>query len=206
MPCSFLAMQEFIGQPIGMSETQPDSSHRAHAQLSQSRGWLIFSGLLSIFVGFVAMGSPLLFSVVIAQLLGIFALVSGVISLFLAIFTKHSAHRVLDGLLAVIRIAAGIILLRCLASSIAVITLILAIFLIIEGLSFIIGSFQMRQHRGWVWTLINGIAALVLGAMVYARWPSDSAWILGLFYGINSIFWGVSLLSMGLAAPKTAKS
>lgn len=199
-------MSEAVGQSADMSATQPDSSRSAHTQLSQSRGWLIFSGLLSIFVGFVAMGSPFLFSVVIAQLLGIFALVSGVISLFLAIFTKHSTHRVLDGLLALIRIAAGIILLRCVASSIAVITLILAIFLIIEGISFIIGSFQMREHRGWVWTLINGIAALVLGAMVYSRWPSDSTWILGLFYGINSLFWGVSLLSMGLAAPKAAKS
>jgi uncharacterized membrane protein HdeD (DUF308 family) len=199
-------MWERIGQTSGMSAA-PSDSHSANTHaLSQSRGWLIFSGLLSIFVGFVAMGSPLLFSVVIAQLLGIFALVSGVISLFLAIFTKHSTHRVLDGLLALIRIAAGIILLRCVASSIAVITLILAIFLIIEGISFIIGAFQMRQHGGWVWTLINGIAALVLGVMVYTRWPSDSTWILGLFYGINSIFWGVSLLSMGLAAPKVAKS
>ena len=45
--------------------------------------------LLSIFVGFLAMGSPVFFSVVIAQFLGIFALVSGVISLFVAIFGKH---------------------------------------------------------------------------------------------------------------------
>jgi uncharacterized membrane protein HdeD (DUF308 family) len=47
--------------------------------LSHSRGWLIAGGLLSIFVGFLAMGSPpLFFSVVLAQFLGIFALVSGV--------------------------------------------------------------------------------------------------------------------------------
>ena len=43
----------------------------------------------------------------------------------------------------------------------------------------------MREHSGWVWTLINGIAALVLGIMVYNRWPSNSAWVLGLLYGIN---------------------
>lgn len=172
--------------------------------LSQSRGWLIFGGLLAILVGFLAMGSPFLFSFVIAQFLGVFALVSGCISLFLALFGKHAGHRVLDALLSLIRIAAGIILLRCVASSVAVITLILAIFLIIEGISFIIGAIQMREHKGWVWTLINGIAALVLGGMVYARWPSDSMWVLGLFYGINSLFWGISLLTMGLAAPKPA--
>ena len=47
--------------------------------LSHRRGWLIAGWLLSIFVGFLALGSPLFFSVVLAQFLGIFALVSGVI-------------------------------------------------------------------------------------------------------------------------------
>ncbi|PTX96262.1 hypothetical protein DB345_10770 [Spartobacteria bacterium LR76] len=172
--------------------------------LSKSRGWLIFAGFLSVFVGFFAMGSPFLFSIVLAQFLAAFILISGCISLGLVIFGKHVAHRVLDGFLALLRIAAGIVLLACVASSVAVITLILAVFLIIEGVSVIIGAFKMRQHAGWVWTLISGIAALVLGVMVYSRWPNDSTWVIGLFYGINSLFWGVSLLSMGFAAPKTA--
>lgn len=182
-----------------MSENSPAT---AANQLSQSRGWLIFGGLLSIFVGFMAMSSPYFFSAFIVQFLGAFALISGCISLALAIFSKHVAHRWLDALLSLIRIAAGIVLLRCLASSIAVITLILAVFLMIEGIAFIIGAFKLRAHAGWVWTLINGIAALVLGVMVYIRWPFDSLWVLGLFFGINSIFWGVSLLALGLGAPK----
>ncbi|MGA7393218.1 MAG: DUF308 domain-containing protein, partial [Terrimicrobiaceae bacterium] len=92
----------------------------------------------------------------------------------------------------------------CVASSIAVITLIFAVFLVVEGISLIVGAFKLRKHQGWSWTLINGIAALILGVMVYSRWPSDSAWVLGLFFGINSIFSGMSLLMLGLAAPKSA--
>ena len=30
--------------------------------------------------------------------------------------------------------------------------------------------------------LINGIAAVVLGVMVFNRWPSNSAWVLGMLY------------------------
>lgn len=112
----------------------------------------------------------------------------------------------LKGLLALIRIIAGIVLLRCIASSIAVIALILAVYLIVEGIFSIIGAFKMRQHYGWVWTLIKGIAAVVLGMMVYNRWPSNSAWVLGMLFGINSIFWGLSLLTLGSAAPKVAKA
>ncbi|HEY5792939.1 MAG TPA: HdeD family acid-resistance protein [Chthoniobacterales bacterium] len=174
--------------------------------LAKSRGWLIAGGILSLFVGFSAMSFPLLFSVVLVQLLAAFALASGVISLFLAIFGKHSGHRVLEGLMALIRIAAGIALLVCIQSSVLVITLIFAIFLLVEGLFLVIGAFKLRPHGGWAWTLVSGIAALVLGAMVYSRWPSDSTWVLGLFFGINLIFNGSSLLALGFAAPKAAQA
>jgi uncharacterized membrane protein HdeD (DUF308 family) len=165
----------------------------AREALSMSRGWLITGGVLSIIVGLMAMSSPLFFSVVIAQFLGAFALVSGAIALFLALFGKEVTHR----------IAAGLTLLVCVASSIAVITLIFAVFLIVEGIFLIGGAFRLQKHSGWSWTLINGIAALILGIMVYSRWPSDSAWVLGLFFGINLLFNGMSLLMLGLAAPKS---
>jgi uncharacterized membrane protein HdeD (DUF308 family) len=176
----------------------------AREALSMSRGWLIAGGILTLFVGFLAIGSPLLFSVVIAQFLGAFALVSGAIALFVALFGKEVTHRALEAVFALIRIAAGFALFVCVASSIAVITLIFAVFLIVEGIFLIGGALRLRKHAGWSWTLINGIAALVLGIMVYSRWPSDSAWVLGLFFGINLLFSGMSLLMLGLAAPKSA--
>lgn len=170
---------------------------------SLSRGWLIFGGFFSIFVGFVAIGSPLVFSIVIAQLLGIFALVSGVVSIILAIVGKNSTHRVMEAISGLIRIAAGIALLVCLASSIAVITLILAIFLAVEGAVAVVGAIQLRGNAGWIWTLINGIAAMALGIMIYYRWPNDSAAVLGTFFGIYSLFTGMSRLMLGMSAPKS---
>lgn len=174
--------------------------------LSRSRGWLVFGGVLSVIVGFMAMGSPLLFSLVIAQFLGIFALVSGVIALFLVIFGKHQGHRVLEAVLALIRIAAGVVLLRCVASSVAIITLILAIFFVVEGVHSLVGAIQMRAHKGAGWTAVSGVASLVLGLMVWMRWPASSAVVLGLLFGINSIFWGLSVLALGFGAPADSSS
>ena len=64
----------------------------------------------------------------------------------------------------------------------------------------------MRAHQGWIWTLISGLAALALGVMIYVRWPSSSAVVLGTLFGINLIFNGTSLLALGLSArrPETA--
>ena len=172
--------------------------------LSKSRGWLIVGGLLSIFVGFSAMGSPLFFSFVIARFLGLFALVSGIISLVLAIVGKHKGHRVMEAFIGLIRIAAGIVLLNCLHTSVVMITLIFAIFLVAEGLSMSVTAVRMQGTPGWVWMLFSGLVSVILGIMVYNRWPSDSAAVLGLFFGISLLFNGASLLALGLSARQPA--
>jgi len=51
--------------------TNQSSLASAAPDLSKSKGWLIAGGILSIFVGFSAIGSPLVFSLVIAQFLGV---------------------------------------------------------------------------------------------------------------------------------------
>jgi uncharacterized membrane protein HdeD (DUF308 family) len=182
------------------------SSSSAANDLSQSRGWLIIGGILSIFVGFSAIGSPLLFSLVIARFLGLFALVSGIISLFLAIVGKHKSHRLMEVLSGLIRIAAGVALLRCLPTSVAIITLIFAIFLVAEGVSMAVTALKMRGTPGWSWMLFSGLISFILGIMVYNRWPSGSAAMLGLFFGINLLFNGTSLLALGFSARKPTTS
>jgi uncharacterized membrane protein HdeD (DUF308 family) len=176
------------------------STLTSYAALGKSRGWLLISGALFFMVGIAAMGSPLFFTFAVTRFLGIFALVSGIISLALAVFGKDVTHRLLEALSGVIRIVAGILILNCLPTSVSMITLIFALFLISEGVFFIGGAFRMRQHRGWTWSLLNGVAAVVLGVMVLNRWPSDSLKVLGLFFGINAVFTGVSFLMLGLGA------
>ncbi len=65
--------------------TTPLPSESDVRALSASRGWLIIGGVLSIIVGFIAMGSPYFFSIIIAQYLGIAALVIGVSLLMLGL-------------------------------------------------------------------------------------------------------------------------
>jgi len=170
---------------------------------SKSRGWLITCAILSLIVGLLALSSPLFFSFLIVRFLGLFALISGVISLLVAIFDKDVAPRGLNAVFALVRIGAGLALLYCARSGLNLIMLIFAVYLIVEGIFDIAGALKMREHRGRVFMLINGLITILLGLMVYAHWPSGSAWILGLFFGINLIFNGFSQLMLGLSAPTT---
>jgi uncharacterized membrane protein HdeD (DUF308 family) len=170
----------------------------------KTRGWVIVSAVLSLLVGLAALSSPLLFSFLLVQLLGAFVLAGGVISLFGAIFGKDVAPRGFNALFALIRIGAGVSLLCCVRSGLNLITLIFATYLTVEGIFGIFGALKIRQQAGWFFMLFNGIVTLALGIMVYAHWPSGSARLLGLFFGISLLFHGFSQLMLGLAASKTA--
>jgi uncharacterized membrane protein HdeD (DUF308 family) len=133
---------------------------------TKSRGWLITGAVLSLFVGFLALSSPILFSFLIVRLLAVFAFVSGIISLLIAIFGKDIAARGLNAVFALVRIVAGLALLYCIPSGVHILTLVFGAFLMVEGVSAIFGAFKIRQHKGWIPLLLNGIVTLALGLMV----------------------------------------
>jgi uncharacterized membrane protein HdeD (DUF308 family) len=180
--------------------TQPNDG------VSHSRGWFIFGGVISLLVGVFAISAPYLFSFVLTQLIGALCLVSGLISLFQAVFGKSRQHRFFSSLSAIIRIAAGSALLFFPVSGMAALTLIVAAIFLTEGIVCIATSFRMRANPAWFWLLLNGIVALALGGMIYAKWPLDSAGILGILYGIQSLFSGSAMLMMGLSSRLPAKA
>jgi uncharacterized membrane protein HdeD (DUF308 family) len=171
---------------------------------SRSRTWLIVGGVLSVLVGIFAIAAPGLFSFVLTQLLGALCLVTGVVSIFQAVFGKNSPHCLFSSLSAIIRIAAGSALLFFPVAGVAALTLIVAAVFLTEGIVCIATSLRMRANPAWIWLLLNGIVALILAGMIYSKWPLDAAWVVGLLYGIQSLFSGSAMLMMGLSAKAVA--
>lgn len=174
--------------------TNPDTK-------APGRGWLIFGGIVSALVGLCAIGAPGLFSVVITQFLGALLLVLGLAGVFQALFGKNTAHRVLSLLSAIVRVAAGSALFFLTGEGMAILTLILAAVFVAEGIFCVATSFGMKSNPAWIWLFLNGVVALILGGMIFAKWPSDAAWMIGLLYGIQSIFTGFALMMVGFRAP-----
>lgn len=164
------------------------------------RGWLIFGGVVSLLAGFFAIAAPGVFSLILTQFLGALLLVLGVAGIFQALFGKNAAHRVLSLLSAMVRVAAGSALFFLTGEGMTILTLILAAVFVAEGVFCIATSFGLKSNPAWIWLLLNGVVAIVLGGMIFSKWPSDSDWVVGLLYGIQSIFTGSSLLMLGLRA------
>lgn len=169
-------------------------------EMGKSRAWLIASGILFAVVGIAAMALPVFFTAVIVKALAFFILASGVVSLGMALVGKHKNYRLLEMLSGVIRIAAGIFLLACIKQSAVFLTMAFGIYLMVEGFLVIGASLKLRPTPGWAWTLMSGVAALVLGILILKGWPSSSFTILGLFFGINLLCKGAAQLALGVSS------
>jgi uncharacterized membrane protein HdeD (DUF308 family) len=66
-------------------------------------------------------------------------------------------------------------------------------------------ALQWRGFKSWVWPLIGGIVAIILGLMILTSWPISGFWVIGLFVSIEMIFSGWSYIIIALGAREMAK-
>jgi uncharacterized membrane protein HdeD (DUF308 family) len=78
-------------------------------------------------------------------------------------------------------------------------TLIFAVSLVVQG-AFRIGTAVSTRMDGWGSLLVSGIITLILGLMIWNQWPLSGLWVIGLFVGIDLIFYGWWLVSLALSA------
>jgi uncharacterized membrane protein HdeD (DUF308 family) len=163
-------------------------------------------GVLLIILGMVAIGSPFLAAIAVNAAIAWLIVLAGIVHLILA-FRVHGAGSMIWKLLVGIAYVGfgGYLILHPLAG-VASLTLILASLFLIEGILDIILFFQMRSLGGSGLVLLDGIITLLLGAMIYAQWPSSSAWAIGLLVGVSMIISGVTRVMLSLAVRKAASS
>jgi uncharacterized membrane protein HdeD (DUF308 family) len=45
---------------------------------------------------------------------------------------------------------------------------------------------------------VDGLITFVLGVLVLAQWPASGLWVIGLFIGIDLIFYGAAWIALAL--------
>jgi uncharacterized membrane protein HdeD (DUF308 family) len=78
----------------------------------------------------------------------------------------------------------------------------LAILLVVQGFTRIINAFQCRHVSAWGWVLMSGVLSILLGMMLYFKWPYSGLWALGLFLGVDLIFDGWTMVMLAFASRK----
>ena len=165
----------------------------------------ILLSILLIIFGFLAITLPTATSIGVALVIGWLVLFGGLAQLIHAFQSKGIGHIVWKLLVAALYLAAGAYLIAHPALGLAGLTLALAIFLVAEGVVDVIAYFSTRKSGGSAWMLLDGIVTLVLGLMIWNRWPATSLWVLGTLVGISLLMTGITRLMMALAVRKLLK-
>jgi uncharacterized membrane protein HdeD (DUF308 family) len=170
--------------------------------------WRLFltEGIVLLILGMLAIVVPQIATIAAAVFIGWLLLISGIVGL-IATFRMRSAPGFWWSLIsAIVGIAAGILLLRSPVSGALSLTLILTVFLAIEGVVSILFALEHKRELSGRWgaMLFSGLVDLFLAAIIFAGLPGTAAWAIGLLIGINLVFGGSALIAMALHARNSA--
>ena len=167
--------------------------------VGQHWGWFLAKGILMIIVGTLALGSYVMVTLFSMIFLGWLMIFAGVVEAVHAFWKKEWGGLFLNLLVGVLYVVVGFMVLANPAASAVTLTLIMAIFFILDGIFRIIIAVTMHYPR-WGWMLLNGIVTLILGIIIWQQWQQLGLRIIGLFIGIDLIFSGWAWVMLSLAA------
>src|SRR5271167_2010641 len=172
--------------------------------IKRASGWSITLGVLMIILGIIAMLAPWEFGIVIALVIGWMAIFNGVAQIIYGVRTHSGGRTVLEVILGLVYIIAGIYLLMHPVGGLLVLTIFLAAFLIVYGIFALVLAFQMRPLTGWGWVLFDAIITILLGVLIWAHWPMNAEWVVGTLFGISILVSGVTRLMVSMAFRRMA--
>ena len=167
---------------------------------------MTFLGVITILLGLAAIATPMLTGLSVVMIVGVFVIIAGIMRMAWA-FAAGTFGR---GLLA---FAIGGLILLCGLALVAnpllgsgLLTVIIAICLIADGIAEVMGSFRLGSGSGRGWLLVGGIVSIVLGVMIWRQYPLSGGWAIGVLLGVRLLFAGMAMMTGGSAARKIANA
>jgi uncharacterized membrane protein HdeD (DUF308 family) len=159
---------------------------------------LLLLGIGLVLLGLTALSCMSLAKDVAIWYLGIVLVVSGIANISYGWQARGWEGAYLSMLAGVVDLGIGLLMFLETEKVAVIITLLLAMFLFINGLFRILAAVSLR-FPSWPWALATGALAMLLGVAIWRRWPLDADYVIGLFLGIDLLARGWVLIMLGLA-------
>ena len=173
-----------------------------------SRNTLALRGLANLILGFIAVVWPSLTLLVLVTIFAFNILLIGLLFIFGPFVDKQSHHAILSVLLGLLGILVGFYLLGLPSISVTILSLIIAFWAILFGISDMYIGFANRDKNIpglWLVTLI-GIASLLYGVYLLVNplnGALDTVWLLGVYGAVSG---GLLIISSFLLPKSKARA
>lgn len=155
--------------------------------------WYLIQGILLVVAGVLALIYPFIASVAIVSLLAWILIVSGILQGIGLIGASNVPHYWLQLISAVLAVLIGVLLLRSPDSGLLIMTVLLIVYFMVEGIAKVIFALTIRPFPNWGWVLGSGLVGILLALILWANMPLTSDWVLGLMLGVLLICEGAAL-------------
>jgi len=173
--------------------------------LRRSWGWFLALGSVLVVLGLIALSWSVLATIASVAIFGWLLLIGGILSVVHAFLRRRWGGFFLELFAGILYAIVGLMMLANPLEAGVALTLLIAMFLMIGGIFRIVTALMVRFHH-WIWVLLNGVISLLLGVMIWREWPASGLLVIGLFIGIDLIFYGWSLIMLGLTARSIPQS
>ncbi len=171
-----------------MHPEEPAAQQSSAGLVAASWQATLFLGVVTLILGLIVSFHPSGSLNVIAVLLGILMIISGIFHL-IRVFDDGEPHRVWLGIAGLLFIVIGVVLIRHLHLTIGIIGLIIGVTWIVQGLVSLVAGLSGGSRQGNGWWIFFGIISLIAGIVV-ATAPVSSVTVLAVLIGIWFIVMG----------------
>ena len=168
--------------------------------LREHRRWFQALAISWIVLGVLAILVPVAAGLAIELILGWFLLLGGVAQLAHAFRVRPWTGFAVGLVWALLNVAAGVILLAFPLRGVLTLTLVLAAFLLAEGVAKLVLAFRIRPDASWSGFLLSGGLGILLGLLLWAGFPGTATWAIGTLVGVNMIFGGFAIWRLARAS------
>ena len=170
-------------------------------KIHDSWGWFVALGIALIALGVICIMGDVTATLVTVLALGWLLVIGAIVALVQAFRAYDWSGFWLYFLTALLRGVAGYVLIRYPGTGEVSITILLASLFIVGGIFRTVGATSLR-FPSWGWTAFSGVVSLIVGFMLIYQLPTTSLWFIGFLVGVDFIFDGIALITLGTAVKK----
>jgi uncharacterized membrane protein HdeD (DUF308 family) len=162
------------------------------ADVKKRSTWSIFMGAITAILGLFLIVYPFATATITTVLLGWILIFVGIAQFVFALHSQTVGNFFLKILLGILSGIAGMALAFFPVEGVIALTGLLGTLLLVQAGVLTVTAFQLKPLDGWGWFLADAIASLLLGILIFAKWPSSSLWAIGTLVGVSVLIGGIS--------------
>jgi len=182
------------------------SAHGLTDEVKKRSAWSIFMGVVTAALGVFLIVYPLTTATITTVLLGWVLIFVGIAQFVFALHSQTVGNFFLKVLLAVLYGITGVALAFFPLAGVEALTGLLGTLLLIQAGLLTVTAFQVKPLDGWGWFLADAAASLLLGVLIFLKWPSSSVWAIGTLVGFAVLMGGISRIMIATKIRSGASS